>query len=211
MHKILSKTSPSYFMLIASLSSLPLILIALTHTFYSIPVPLITRDITSIANIHPLSGALSSLGILLWIASASIWGFTFFVVRNKNKNKNGTGLFFYSGILSAYLGFDDLFLFHEYLAPTYLHIPEKLVFVFLGTCIANYIFRYFNELAKPDGLLLIFSLMFLTGSAVCDIALSSLHIINEDLLFFMEDGLKWIGICCWTSFCLSRCFKEIVK
>jgi len=41
-----------------------------------------TSDVTSIAKIHPLSGILSNLGILVWCATASIAAFAALTLRN---------------------------------------------------------------------------------------------------------------------------------
>jgi hypothetical protein len=43
--------------------------------FYEVPVGWMTRDLVELAGINPLGGALSSLGIFLWLTSASVWLF----------------------------------------------------------------------------------------------------------------------------------------
>jgi hypothetical protein len=82
-----------------------------------------TRDIAAIAKIHPLSGFLSNLGILLWCAAASICSFAAMTLR-KIKPRDIFWFLLSSAVLSAYLMFDDLFQFHEELAPTYLGLNE---------------------------------------------------------------------------------------
>ena len=58
------------------LALIPLVLVAGTSVVLDIETHRITRDVAAIANIHPLAGMLSSLGILLWWSSTSIWLFT---------------------------------------------------------------------------------------------------------------------------------------
>jgi hypothetical protein len=55
--------------------------------------------------------------------------------------------------LSAYIAFDDLFCFHEILAPRYLEIPEKLVYIFLAAVTIIYLLLFRKLIFKPDGVL----------------------------------------------------------
>lgn len=187
---------------------MPLILIAIAHILLQTQIPHITRDIAAIANIHPISGALSSTGILLWWASATMWLLTAQVLRNHHKNTE-TGFYLHSGILSAYLALDDFFLFHEVIAPMHLHIPEKAVFVLLGLVMACYMTSNRRLLKSAEGAPLVLAICFLTGSALADTVFERLLAPLKDWSFLIEDGLKWLGICFWTVFAGLKCSQAL--
>ncbi len=189
-------------------SLLPLLGIAVARLFFEIRIPNVTRDVAAIAEIHPLSGLLSSMGILLWWTSASVWLFAA-VLGRAGPSSTDPGFFVYSGLLSAYLGLDDLFQIHEYLAPTYLNVPERGVYGLFAAATAVYLWRYRRLLQRPDGVLLLCALACLSGSVAVDTVLEPWLWRLKDWLFFVEDGLKWVGICFWTAFCIARCCSEL--
>jgi hypothetical protein len=172
-----------------------------------VKIPDMTRDLAAIAGIHPLSGFLSSLGILLWWTSATVWLFTAFLRRIRHGSA-GVGFLVYSGLLSAYLGLDDLFLFHEYLAPTYLKVPEKVVYGLLAAATAFYLWRYRRAIQTSDGVLLLLALAFLSSSVLVDAVLEPWLWSLKDWTYFLEDGLKWLGICFWTALCVVQCTSD---
>ena len=49
-----------------------LVAMVVVRVLFKVSMAAMTRDVTAIANIHPFSGILSNLGILLWCAAASI-------------------------------------------------------------------------------------------------------------------------------------------
>lgn len=59
-----------------------LALIAAAGTLREVTAAQLTRDVTALAAIHPLSGVLSSLGILLWGAAVSVCLFVALTIRS---------------------------------------------------------------------------------------------------------------------------------
>lgn len=189
-------------------AAVPLLGIAVARILLHIKIPDMTRDVAAIAGIHPLSGILSSLGILFWWTSATVWLFAAFL-RRVHQGAAGVGFLVYSGLLSAYLGLDDLFQFHEYLAPTYLKVSERAVYGLLAVATAFYLWRYRRPLQRPDGVLLLLALASLSSSVVVDAALEPWLWRLKDWTYFVEDALKWLGICFWTAFCVVRCTSDL--
>lgn len=204
----MAKTSAHRILVIAGAAIIPLVGIVIASMFPHITIPEMTRDVTAIAGIHPFSGVLSSLGILFWWTSATVWLFTA-SLRRVGQETNDLGFLAYFGFLSAYLGLDDLFQFHEYLVPAYLKVPERAAYGLLALAIALVSWRYRHHLHRPDGVLLLLALAFLSGSVVVDAASAPWpwHLI--DWAYFVEDGLKWLGVCFWTAFCLVRCAADL--
>ena len=159
-----------------------------------------TRDTASIAGIHPLAGFLSNLGILLWSASFFISLFTALALHN-SLTKNDFQFLITSAFISGYLLFDDLFMFHEFLAPEYLGVNENVVLFILVLAVVAYLFVHKREILKTDLRMLILALTLLAFSVFVDAAYSRLPNIQlGQWKYLMEDGLKWLGIVCWCSY-----------
>lgn len=199
------------FLLTFAPALLLLAVVAGVSLLYGVHIPQMTRDFVELAGIHPLSGALSYIGILLWWTSASIWLFSA-AIHWTRQSKKLFGFALFSGLLSAYLTFDDLFCFHEILAPRYLGIPEKLVYVFLAVATAIYLFVFRKLLIQPDGVLLLIALSFLASSVFVDAFLMK-RLWNHigHWCWFIEDGTKWLGIAGWCGFCIARCRKDVLN
>ena len=67
--------SPRHLLMTFAPALSVLLAITAASLFLGVSMPNMTRDITAIANVHPLSGVLSNLGILLWCVAATVCGF----------------------------------------------------------------------------------------------------------------------------------------
>jgi len=158
--------------LVLCVAVLPLAAAAGASLVLRIDVSVLTRDPTSIAGIHPLSGVLSSLGILLWWTSASIWLFSAGVLREASASLHAD-FALWSGALSAVIGFDDLFLFHDGIAPYRLGVPEQAVYVALGLVVALYVVMYRSIIMRGANPLLLVALALLSSSVAVDVVLET--------------------------------------
>lgn len=186
----------------------PLLVMAYLHERKGIDIENMTRDVAAIGHLHPLSGFLSSLGVLLWWSSACIWLFCARLHRAVGITE-AAKFALCSGLLSSYLAIDDLFQFHESLAPGYLAVSENVIQGLLALAIASYLWRFRNQLARPDGALLVFACAMLSLSVIGDHLLGRWVSALGDWTSMLEDGLKWVGIACWCAFCVSRCHSDI--
>lgn len=184
-----------------TLGFLPLVTIAVAAFTFGINIPTLTRDVSAVANVNPLVGALSTLGILVWSASAAIWLCTFIAARAKG-DLAFEQLARWSALLSAWLAFDDGFQFHEWLAPNFLHMPERLVLAALLLAIFIYLVA-FRVLFAHSAYRLKWSLALLGGSVAMDMLPEALITALGQWEFFLEDGLKWAGIVGWMAFSLG--------
>lgn len=185
----------------------PLAAVALAHLLFGVSIPDLTRDVAAIANIPPHFGILSSFGIVLWWTSAVLWLFSAFLVHALERGN--VAFYVYSGVLSAYLGFDDYFQFHELIGPRYLGLSELATFSLLAAATAYYVWRFWDTLLRPDSVLLVVALGLLAGSVVLDAILAPWMWHFGEWEYLVEDGLKWMGIVCWTAFCTVRCASEL--
>ncbi len=187
-----------------------LFVVVIVSVFFKVDMPKMTRDVTAIANIHPFSGALSNLGILLWCVSASICFFAAIIIR-KTEVSNMFNFLFFSSLLSAYLLLDDLFLIHEELAFRYFGLYEEFIYVSFGVALTAYLvaYRSFIKLQTNYGTLLL-AIGFLSLSIIIDTVLESWEKRFGYWMFFFEDGIKWLGIASWCSYYVHTSHRLLV-
>jgi hypothetical protein len=182
-----------------------LLVIALTTIVFQIPVYKMLGDTTAILEVNPLYGFLSNLGILGWIISAAVCLFSATIIY-RFKSKKIFDFLLYSGLLSAYLGLDDLFLIHEYIVTKYFHIQENYFLALIGLLVIIYLLKFAGFILTTDYNFLVIAIFFLTTSVFIDV-LSAQY--NQDIVWaFHEDGFKWLGIVSWASYfvCTSYSF-----
>src|SRR6266545_2176521 len=136
------KTASTRQMLITFVPSISiLVATAMVSVLFQVRMDAMFQDVAAFAKIHPLTGILSSLGILLWCAAASIC-FSAAMTLRKVKPRDTFLFLLSSALLSTYLLFDDLFQFHEALAPRYLGLNEKVVYAALGIAVSAYLVAF---------------------------------------------------------------------
>ena len=189
-----------------------LLAMAVVHVLTGNSITRMTRDMAVIAKVHPLSGFLSNLGVLLWCASATVCLFACAALHRLG-NIPLFRFFLASGLLSAYLLMDDFFMVHEFLGPRYLGLPEKAIIALLGVSVLVYlaIFRAVI-LGQTPWLFLLLALGFLGTSAFSDVFFYRLleSRIGYNWAFFIEDGAKWLGIASWCSYFVRTAYQALV-
>lgn len=194
---VLRAFQQSLLTLVPSLSILAIMVFAKLHL--QINYSRMTRDVTAIAHIHPLSGLLSNLGIILWCFSASVCLFSAILLRN-TEDREPSRYLLSAALLTGYLMLDDFFLFHEVLAERYLSLSETIVFAALGMAIVVHLVRFHRVILKSNFAMLIIALGFLFASVFIDELYDVLGWGHGDWEYLLEDGAKWLGICCWCSY-----------
>jgi hypothetical protein len=185
----------------------PVLLVALASSWLALEVRIFTQDATALAKVHPLAGILSSLGVLVWWTSASVW---LFCATLPDVPPRQARFCLSSALLSAYLALDDLFQIHESLAPVYLGIPEMAVYALLGVAVAAYLVRFHDQWLNRRGLFLLLSLCLLAASVVVDGLERWLWRLGH-WTYLLEDGLKWMGIVAWGAFCVAWCRQVLTR
>lgn len=186
-----------------------LLLMGMASLLFNVSIPNMTRDVTAIANISPLTGILSNLGILLWCSAASICFFSAIMLRNL-KSKEIFWFLISSALLTTYLLFDDFFLFHEYLASRYLGLNEKVIFGALGIAVLSYLIEFRGIILRTNFSILLLSLGFLSTSVVIDTVFEFLFGNLGQWEYFLEDGTKWLGIASWCSYSVQTSCQFLV-
>jgi hypothetical protein len=98
----------------------------LVHAVSQAPISVLTRDPAATFDAPPYVGMLSNATMLVWTAAATICLFA----AGATRSDQGVRRFlFFAGLFAAMLLLDDLYMIHEVLAPEYLGIPEKVMYV----------------------------------------------------------------------------------
>ena len=205
----MKKTSIRQLLITGIPSICILIGIAIVSIILDINLRLMTRDVTAIAKINPLSGILSNFGIILWCSSGSVCFFAAFAIRNI-ESKDSFWFLFYSGLLSAYFLFDDFFQFHEILAGHYVGIREMYTYMALGMAVLIYLFIFRRIILRTNFSFLLMSFTFLASSIATDLFQSWLMLRIGHWEFFIEEGTKWLGIACWCSYYVQTSYNFVV-
>jgi hypothetical protein len=182
---------------------------AVAGVLFQVDMDVMTRDVTATANVHPLTGILSNLGILLWCAAASICAFAAVTLRNVKPGEPFRFLLC-SALLSAYLLLDDFFLFHDELAPRYLGVDEKLVYAALGIAVCAYLIAFRRVILRTHFAVLVLAVGFLGIAVVMDALLEPWLRRLGHWEYFFEDGAKWLGIAAWCSYYVRTSHQLVV-
>ena len=162
-----------------------------------VPLSSLTRDMASIAHIHPLIGVVSNVGILMWCATAVVCLFGFSLLRQQGLQAEARFLL-WAGLMTLVLLLDDLFMIHEYIAPVHFHLSEKLVLASYALATGVYLLSHRDLILSANYNLLAAAMGLFTASMLVDIA---------DVGGWWrlgEDGFKILGIASWFGYHAGR-------
>lgn len=191
-------------MLVAAPIVIVLALVALSSPAVILPA---MRDLAATASLHPLTGAVSSLGAFLWFATGVLCLFTRHIEVIAGDSVTRTYLA-WAGVMSLYLCFDDFFMIHEYLAPA-IGIHEKIALLAIVAIFVGFIWAARHVLLAPGTIWLWTALGLFFVSEAADTLLSRLTGSLNPWTIFIEDSCKWLGICAWFGFQASFCSRLI--
>lgn len=161
------------------------------------PVSAFTRDIAAIADINPLNGLVSSIGITLWAAATAVAGFGAWMSRSGSvPSKQCLGAI--AG-LSGILLLDDLFMVHEVFFGQVLGVSEIFPFGLYGLLALLWLGYWYRQILElPLAPLWLSALAF--GISFATDALDAAALLGSDYGYLVEDGAKFIGIVNWVVF-----------
>lgn len=168
-------------------------------SFFDLKLRWLLREPTEVGDLNPLVGYLSNMGMLMWSATIAITLFTA-VILYKQVSLRKTAFFASAAIFSAMLLVDDMFLFHETLAPKYLKINELAIYgVYIVMALAFFGF-FFKDIYSTNYVGLLIALGFMGASIGCDYLQNVWLWKLGQWEYLLEEGLKWFGIVWWCSY-----------
>jgi hypothetical protein len=184
---------------------LALLVLVISAVFtWHIPLSTLTRDMASIAHVHPLIGVVSNVGILLWSATAVICLFSSSLLRQQGRHAEARFLL-WAGLMTLVLLVDDLFMVHEYIAPVHFHVNEKVVLASYAAAPGAYLLSHRRLILGANYLLLAAAMALFTVSMAVDIADGS------GWWRLAEDGGKVLGIASWLGYHAGRARHWLVQ
>lgn len=171
------------------------------------------RDPAATLGAHPLIGAQSHLGILVWAAGAGICLSAWTVLRRSGgtrADREPAAFFLYFGVLTTVLLLDDLFLVHEELLGR-IGIGELSVLMAYTVAIGAGAIRFRSILFRSADPSVLFAAAFVFFGLSVGVDLVQDLGIEEalnpeagmlvgEVRLFVEDGLKLLGITSWTAY-----------
>jgi hypothetical protein len=166
----------------------------------------LTREPAAILGGHALTGALSQLGGLVWSAAAAVCFLTWLVKRGRPASGRVPPVFFLaSGLFMAAMMVDDVYQFHEELAPIFLHVPDEAVVLFYVLVAVVWLVLFWRTILETDYVLLVIAAVCSAISVLVD-ALSDTPTNSRYLL---EDGFKLLGIVGWLGYLGRVCYRAL--
>ncbi len=166
----------------------------------STPVSYLVRDPAAVFGSGPHIGALSTIGVALWSAAATVCLFTSWVTKGE-----GSRFFLWSGLFSLLLMLDDALMLHEFVVPYILPLPrlaaELAVLLSYFLALAAYLRRFVPYILGTDYVYLGAALLAFATSVLIDAA-GSTFLSDIESLVLLEDALKFVGIVLWLCYFL---------
>jgi len=195
----MSESDSRAFMPLLACAALSFALIGGTlaiNAFTGMPFSSLVRDPASTMEFPPYVGFLSHAGGLLWVAAAAVG---LFVASVLPRNSEARGFLFLAGGIALVFGLDDVYMFHDYLAPRVIGIPEKIVYLLYAATVL-FLIRLGRGLPDKRGYPLFLIALSAMGLSVMVDVLDSRGWFPLDGPYLLEDSLKIIGVVFWLGY-----------
>lgn len=209
----MSSKKTNIFSFLGALYCVPLfflLLLVLLSLYQDSPISKFTRDPAATAGISPLTGVASHFGVLLLTASGAICLFSWVILK-----KSGVGqlsvFLLCSGLMSIFLGLDDLLMLHESVYPRLFGISEKGVFLIYALILLGGSIKFRHVILKTEYSVLLLAIGFLGLSLIVDGVQEYVDAVLGQWRIFLEDGSKFLGIVAWFGYYLRCCVTSVKR
>jgi hypothetical protein len=171
-------------------------LVVAINAITGMPIEDLVSDPAATMDVPAYIGLLSNATVLLWAAAATLSLFSAALLPDGHPVRGFLALF---GTITLVFALDDVYMFHEYIAPDLLGIPQKVVYLFYGLAIMALFSRSRPLSGNPEYPLFIIALAGLALSAGIDILDSRDWFPVEDP-YLLEEGFKIAGVLFWLAY-----------
>lgn len=173
--------------------------VGLALVVLGIPVENLTSEPTTIAQVPPYTGAVSTIGVMGWAAAIGMFLMGAALLYEKLERREAAFLA-YGAVFTSYLAIDDAFAFHESVLPS-LGIPEKATYAVLLALVIVYAVLFRPQIRQSAWLFLVLAVGLLASSVAVDLVWELLDPSSGFAIqLFVEDGFKLFGICAWVAY-----------
>lgn len=169
-----------------------------------IPVGALTRDRVQLLGGPFYSGLYSTLGLLMWGATAAVCLFAVSMLGPAQREQRN--MFGFAAALTLLLLADDMLLIHEVVFPRYFGIRDEVMIGLLGATALAFLLRYRQRIFERRAAYLKATVVFFAASLAFDALVPDGAFSGH---YLVEDGLKMLGIAAWSSFWMQRCAIEV--
>lgn len=169
-----------------------------------VPFGLLSRDPNNLSGAPFYAGALSNLGVLLWWTAATTALYGAALLWRGGGDPKTVGLLLSTGLLSAMLALDDLYMIHEVVAPRYAGIPNPVVVGFYVACTGVWALVHRQDILGHLPVVLGLAGIFFAVSIGVDEFATGLP-----MWFIWEDGSKFAGIIGWVTWTCSISYRRV--
>jgi hypothetical protein len=173
-----------------------------------VPFSHVSRDAVEILKAPPYYGALSNLGILVWVAGAVSCIFGAALLWRRSKDRTWAGYLLSLGGLTAVLVLDDLFLLHETVLPQLIGVRQRHVLAGYAVLVAVFLVRHRKRIIQTEYPLLVTAFGFFSLSVISDGAQTR---IDLPLHYGIEDGGKFLGILAWSVYSVRLSMHRVLS
>jgi len=200
------KISPRLLVLMYGPAVSLLAIVALAALRLNLPISMLTCDLAGLANVNPLCGVLSSLGVLLWCVTAAISLFAAAVTSSRGDYRQSAFLIAFAA-LSLILMLDDMYMFHEYLAAEFLGLRQRYVILAYMVITIGLLVSFRKIILAGDYAFLVVAIGFFSFSVGIEKVLS----YHKDSWFYLvEDGTKFLGLVSWAGYFIRHSWFQVV-
>lgn len=164
----------------------------------------LSGDIASTADVHPWTGAFSTLGLLGWAACCAMCAVAGAALRGRGDPRSG--FFLATAALLAFLTLDDAYLIHEFAVDQELGIPQTVVFAGIAIAALLVARRYWWAVVDTHVAVLVLAIGALAWSVALDIPEPHVSFAG------FEEWMKLSGIaalCVWCSTAAVRALNDM--
>jgi len=181
------------FLFVSVASAFFLGVVLVIHFWKGVRIHDLTSDPLLVMGGASYIGFLSQIGIFFWAASAAVCFFAASVVSGEPSVRMKS-FFFASGLLSLFLGLDDVFQLHDEFFPS-IGVPEKITYASYVGFTLLWLIQFRPIILITEYLLLGTAFLFFSLSIALDVVT-----IHLNAHYFFEDGAKLIGIISWLTY-----------
>ena len=176
----------------------------LLHLLAGFSLNEVSRDPLATAELHPLIGAQSTVGVLIWWSAASVSLAASAVLRRQATDRSLSLFLLWSGLITALLALDDAFQFHDYLGADWFSLRERYIIVGYALVLALYFVVFRKRLWRSERLLLALAFVFAGLSVAGDFVAQ--QFVEDgvpsgtgEVLNYLEDAMKLLAIVSWSA------------